>query len=85
LAPNEKRVKRIPIFSVVIDSYISRNKNRPSWSGFIFFDLFLCLFVLGLLFAPFTELHKLDLSCDEFLVFAAPIIDPFAGSAAQFN
>jgi hypothetical protein len=41
--------------------------------------------VLCGLLAPFTELKKLYLSCDEFLVFPAPIIDPFAGSAGQFN
>ena len=39
--------------------------------------------MLSLLFAPFAILFKLDFFSNEFLVFAGPIIDPFAGSAGE--
>ncbi len=48
---------------------------------FLFFDFLM----LGLLFAPFAVLFELDLSGDEFLVFSAPVVDAFAGSAAEFD
>lgn len=41
--------------------------------------------MLGGLFTPVTKLFELDLVRDEFLVLAGHIIDPFAGSASQFN
>lgn len=36
--------------------------------------------MLGILFAPFTVLFKLDLFSNEFLVLAGPIIDTLARS-----
>ena len=40
--------------------------------------------MLLLLSAPFTILFELDLFSDEFLVFAGPVIYPFAGRAGKF-
>ena len=48
---------------------------------FLLFDFF--MFLLNL--TPFAVFVELDLSCDEFLVFAAPVVDTFAGSASEFD
>jgi len=40
--------------------------------------------MLSLLSAPVAILFELYLFCDEFLVFAGPIIHPFADGAGKF-
>jgi hypothetical protein len=40
--------------------------------------------MLGYFATPFAILFELNLFSDEFLVFAGPVIYPFAGSAGKF-
>lgn len=47
--------------------------------------LLLDLFVGSVLAAPTTMLGELDLALDQFLVFTAPIVNPVAGLAGQFD
>lgn len=46
--------------------------------------LLLRLFVRGLFFTRITKLLELNLSLNEFLVFATPVIGSFTGLAVQF-
>lgn len=49
------------------------------------FSLFLNFFMFLLGFTPFAILFELDLSCDEFLVLAAPVVNALASAAGEFD
>lgn len=62
---------------------MAQQKNRPH--GRIFGRLLFYLFVNRVLSAPFAEFIELNFTLNKLFVLARPIVDVFAGFAAEFD